>query len=365
MPSLHSLRYPFLFSVPVVRDLAGLRGLFARPRRNWVPDTPVTGHILSLDPIIFSCQPQPWPFGAAHYLARRFPDTPLIFLVPITMSLERRTYALSLAVQHRRFRKAHPKARLIMMANSRDEEALLRNLGIDVQFAPQNMFVNETMYHPLPAAERRFDALYNAQLAPFKRHDLARLVPSCAYVTKMFTHWPPQLKRDQLDRFTRTMPPGHAILNDIVDDGIALMDHVQVNAAMASAHVGLCLSRVEGAMYASIEYLLAGLPVVSTRSQGGRDAFFHPDTTLIVDDDPRSVRDGVAALKARAIPPEVVRATTMTLVAAERQRFNAFISDLRGGAPVDFETGWSFTYYHKLARAGVLSDFEAPMAAVS
>lgn len=363
MLNLQFLRYPFLFGVPVMKDLAGLRGLFTRPYQNWQPGTPVVGHMLSRDPIIFCCQPQPWPFGAADYFARRFADKPLVFLVPITMSLERRIFAISLAVQHRRFEKRYPHARMIMLANTRDEERILRGLGVAAQFAPQNMFVNETMYHPLPGRERTFDAIYNAQLAPFKRHDLARLVPSCAYVTKMFSHWPAQLKRQQLDKFVRTMPLGHAILNDVVPDGIVLMSHVAVNEAMASAHVGLCLSKLEGAMYASIEYLLAGLPVVSTRSRGGRDTFFHPDTTLIVDDDPRAVRDGVAAMKSRNIPPDYVRATTMKLVAEERTRFNAFISGLRNGHGVDVETGWSFDYYHKLARSSVLSDFEAQLAA--
>ncbi|MCJ2083937.1 glycosyltransferase [Methylobacterium sp. J-090] len=358
MLGLHTLQYPFLFSVPVVSQVIGLRGLFARSPRNWTDATPVMGLFLSLDPPIFCCQPQPWPFGAAHYLAACFPNEPLICLQPITMSLERRTFALAFAVQHRRFRKAHPNARLIVMANTPEEERLLRKLGVDVRLVPQNMFIDETMYHPIPGHERRFDAIYNAQLAPFKRHELARFVPSCAYVTKMFTSWSQQLKKAQLDKFVRSMPQGHAILNDFSGNDVMSMDHIRVNEAMASAHVGLCLSKLEGAMYASIEYLLAGLPVVSTRSQGGRDTFFHPDTTLIVDDNPRAVQDGVAAMKARAIPPNYVRATTLRLMASERERFNTFIDEIRGRQIERLDPRWSFNYFHKLSRFGLLSEFE-------
>ncbi|NEU11918.1 glycosyltransferase [Methylobacterium sp. BTF04] len=375
MLGLHTLQYPFLFSVPLVSQVIGLRGLFIRPPRNWDPATPIMAQFLSLDPPIFCCQPQPWPFGAAHYLAARFPDEPLVFLQPITMSLERRAFALALAAQHRRFRRAHPRARLILMANTQAEELLLRKLGVDVHLIPQNMFIDETMYHPIPGQERRCDAIYNAQLAPFKRHELARLVPSCAYVTKMFKSWSPHLKRAQLDRFVRALPHGHTILNDIGADDVVAMDHLRVNAAMASAHVGLCLSRLEGAMYASSEYLLAGLPVVSTRSQGGRDTFFHPDTTLIVADDPRAVQDGVAAMKARAIPPDYVRATTLRLMTIERERFNTFIDGLRETAARHTnrdarrdqvertDPRWSFDYFHKLSRFGHLSDFEAQLSA--
>ncbi|NOJ99365.1 glycosyltransferase, partial [Corallococcus coralloides] len=165
--------------------------------------------------------------------------------------------------------------------------------------------------------KRQYDALYNAQLAPFKRHELARLVPSCAYVTKLFATWSSELKRDQMRRFIQELPKGHEILNEIGIDDFVQLPHTTVNQAMAKAHVGLCLSKLEGAMYASIEYLLAGLPVVSTSSKGGRDVFFHPDTTLIVNDDPHAVQEGVAAMKARAIPPDYVRATTLKLIIQE------------------------------------------------
>ena len=233
---------------------------------------------------------------------------------------------------------------------------------MDVRFAPQNMFVDEAMYQPIPGRARRFDAIYNAQLAPMKRHELARHVPSCAYVTKMFDSWSPRLKRIQLNRFVRSLPKNHIILNERSTDGLVPIDHVGVNEAMASAHVGLCLSKLEGAMYASIQYLLAGLPVVSTTSQGGRDDFFHSDTTLIVDDDPRAVQEGVAAMKARDIPPDYVRATTLRLMTVARERFNTFIDGPRGYGAARKDERWSFDYRHKLARYDQLANFEKQLA---
>ena len=101
-------------------------------------------------------------------------------------------------------------------------------------------------------------------------------------------------------------------------------------------------------MYASMEYLMAGLPVVSTPSRGGRDLFFHPDTTIIARDDPREIRQAVEALKARAVPPEVVRATTLRLVQRERERFNAFVERLGGVARAGTDPRWSFAFRHKL-----------------
>lgn len=363
MIDLRALRFPFLFSIPILSQATGLRGLFVRNSSSWSPDLPVMGSFLSVNPPIFSCQPRPVPFGAAKYFAERYPEEPFVFLVPVTMSLERPTYALAFAAQCRRFRRTHSRARLVVMANTIREEQMLGTLGVDVRFAPQNMFVDEAMYHPIPGRERNFDAIYNAQLAPMKRHELARFVSSCAYVTKMFEAWSPELKQAQLAKFVGSLPQGHEIVNDTTADSIVPMDHVGVNEAMATAHVGLCLSRLEGGMYASIEYLLAGLPVVTTRSRGGRDIFFHADTTLVVDDDPRAVQEGVAAMKARAVPPEHIRATTLRLIRAERERFNAFVDDLRGRHFAPSERGWTFDYHHKLARYGLLSEFEGQLTA--
>ncbi|MFI5322346.1 MAG: hypothetical protein ACHQ6U_02155 [Thermodesulfobacteriota bacterium] len=63
--------------------------------------------------------------------------------------------------------------------------------------------------------------------------------------------------------------------------------------ALNRCMVGLCLSAEECGMYASVQYMLCGLPVVSTRSKGGRDEFFYDRYVKIVDDDSKAVRKGV------------------------------------------------------------------------
>ena len=71
------------------------------------------------------------------------------------------------------------------------------------------------------------------------------------------------------------------------------IDKEEINNLLNKSKIGLCLSRVEGAMYSSVEYLLCGLPVVSTKSMGGRDAFFTNTNCLIADDTPESVAECV------------------------------------------------------------------------
>jgi hypothetical protein len=347
---VNTLRLPRNADLPLLAGLGGLLSSVLPPIRptRWTPHTAANGSFLHREPAIFTCPIVGTPFGPARYFARRFPSVPFIVLASLWWSHEDPLEALSLAVAYRRFRRDHPACRLIILANTPTEEDRLQRLGLEVQLAPHNIFVDENLFFPLHDQTRTFDAIYNAQLAPYKRHALARDIPRCAYVTFFPGKYPARTRGIRTRAFLDRLPPGHSVLNPTEGDRLVPLPHTAVNAAYASAHVGLCLSRIEGAMYASMEYLLAGLPVVSTPSRGGRDLFFHPDTTIIARDDPREIRQAVDALKARAVPPEAVRATTLRLVQRERERFNAFVENLSGVAQSGTDPRWSFTFQHKL-----------------
>ena len=72
---------------------------------------------------------------------------------------------------------------------------------------------------------------------------------------------------------------------------------------LSRARVGLCLSEEEGAMFASIEYLLCGLPVVSTPNMGGRDFFFDEKFSQTVDPSEEAVRVGVEKMISLRLDP--------------------------------------------------------------
>jgi glycosyltransferase involved in cell wall biosynthesis len=74
-------------------------------------------------------------------------------------------------------------------------------------------------------------------------------------------------------------------------------------------------------MFASVEYLLAGLAVVTTPAQGGRHIYFEDAYCLTVPPDARAVAEAVAALASRAIPAAHIRAKTLQKMTAQRMRF--------------------------------------------
>jgi len=64
-------------------------------------------------------------------------------------------------------------------------------------------------------------------------------------------------------------------------------------------------------MYASMQYLLAGLPVVSTKSRGGRDEFFAREYVRIVADNQEAVAAGLREMLDCKVPPEEIRRRTL------------------------------------------------------
>lgn len=83
----------------------------------------------------------------------------------------------------------------------------------------------------------------------------------------------------------------------------------------------MILSRTEGQCKASVEYLLCGLPVVSTPSTGGRDEFFDPDYVAIVEPTAEAVRKGVEDVIGRGLLVQDIRQRTLDRISSHRGRF--------------------------------------------
>lgn len=319
----------------------------------------VAASILSRDPLIMYVRPRPRPFGLATLVARRLRGRPSTVIVRVMWSLEIPYRLAFFAAAYHLYRRRYPEMRIVIAANTPNERDRLVRLGVEAIDANHNIFVDERIFKPLPAVAPLYDAAYNANFSAFKRRHLAAQIPSCLHIAYVSD---PGRRDNPLAELARakTRFPHHHFANPAMDGRIARLKPAEVNASLALARVGLCLSAVEGAMTSSMEYLLAGLPVVSTPSRGGRDRYFHPDTSLIVDANPRAVREGVDALIARDIPRSHVRETTLKLIAPQRQAFNSFIAELRQGhPPVGRDPRWSFVYVpnlHRLRRLGKFLD---------
>jgi glycosyltransferase involved in cell wall biosynthesis len=186
-------------------------------------------------------------------------------------------------------------------------------------FVNHNCFINERKFPPLAHAVRpRFDAVINANAGVWKRHYLARNVPSLAYITYSKNeqgqmHWP-----------VESFAP--AWRND------RYLDENERLEIYADACCGLTLSACEGANYATTEYLLCGLPVVSSHSLGGRDVWLNAANSTICDATDDAVAAAVAGWRQRhdagATDHAAIRDGCIRQMEEHRERFVASLQDI-------------------------------------
>jgi glycosyltransferase involved in cell wall biosynthesis len=237
--------------------------------------------------------------------------------------------------------------RITFLATSRAELQRFQRAGLPTLHVSNTALCDERIYRPLPGRQARFDAVYDARLSAFKRHPLAAEVPKLALITYL-------RKGDPEDGYPASLAPllarSHLFNGNPLAGGYRFLAPQEVNECLNQSAVGLALSREEGGMYASMQYLMAGLPVVSTPSRGGRDEFYHPDYVRIVDPTPRAVADGVAEMRHCKVPPEEIRARTLAGVGEHRRRLFDGIDEIYAGQGFArrFESEWPSLFVDKL-----------------
>lgn len=194
-----------------------------------------------------------------------------------------------------------PIDRFVILFNDEPTRVLFEYHGFRGGMVNQNAFLDENLFTPL-VREKIFDAVYVARFAPFKRHHLARQVSQLALVAGQ-----------NYSALVDEIPP-HAYLNE------RPLKPSEVQERIAQSHVGLLLSEAEGACFSSSEYLLCGVPVVSTWCYGGRAVWYNDYNAQLCEADPQSVADAVQRMKSLRRKPERIRA--MHLQQAETYRRN-------------------------------------------
>jgi glycosyltransferase involved in cell wall biosynthesis len=217
---------------------------------------------------------------------------------------------------HDEWRRQRPKHRLIHLSNDWSVGRRLQARGIPVVFANQNCLLDELTYTIERGGVAQFKAVYNARMAPFKRHELLSKVQSVLLVGGVIA------AEDSPDYFRQVQAALPQATFTHADNNRNLSSE-EVSNVINAARVGICLSAVEGAMFAATEYLLCGRPVVSTPSLGGRDTWFDPRFTRIVPPDPDAIAAAIDELIGLNISPEFIRNETLDKMARQRQEIIA------------------------------------------
>ena len=305
--------------------------------------------VISRDPPIIRLV-HGWDFRPLYALLR---SRSAWFLVKVPGGLADADRVRALRDETRAHRRRHPGHRFVVLGNTSDEVARLQAAGLDAVFVNSNAFVDERLFDIDRTAPKLYDAIHDAQLGAFKRHELTVEIRSLAIIT--YLYYPGLREAYPLAMVERLR---HATwLNPPYSPSYRRLTPTEVCYHLNRSRVGLCLSAVEGAMFASVQYLLCGLPLVTTPSRGGRDVFFDEGYVATVPPDATAVRRGVEQMIERAPDPALIRALTLDRMQEHRARFIGLVDRIyaESGVSRSFRDEWPAVFFHKLQRRGRLA----------
>jgi glycosyltransferase involved in cell wall biosynthesis len=174
---------------------------------------------------------------------------------------------------------------VIILANTREEETFYKTkFTNDVLFMNHNAFIDENKFIIEDNIIKDYDLFVNSANEPYKRIHLSHLVDSVIYIRRrspnMFTH---------SNKFSNISL--HANFKDNILDqkNYRHLQETEISTLSNRALAGGIFSSVEGACFSSSQYLLCGLPVISTRCKGGREIWYTSDNSIYCDDTSESV----------------------------------------------------------------------------
>jgi glycosyltransferase involved in cell wall biosynthesis len=234
-----------------------------------------------------------------------------------------------------------------VLFNDAREREIFAAQGFTGALVNQNAFLDDAnVMRPL-SLPKQYDAIYVARPIALKRHHLAGEVENLALVAGNLHGANIAVK----------VPP-HVWANT------APLTPEQVCVKINESRCGLILSEAEGASFVSSEYLLCGVPVVSTKSEGGRDLWYDDYNSRVVEPDAAKVRAAVEFFLENPRDPQRIRQAHVDLAQEHRGRFVRLLDDTLRSCGVDYidaQRYFAAHYFHKM-RKSMTPDFDAYFA---
>jgi glycosyltransferase involved in cell wall biosynthesis len=185
---------------------------------------------------------------------------------------------------------------IIFMCPSNIEVDICNKIGLSSILCNHNAFLNENIFK-IYQQNKIYNAVMNCRPERWKRPYLAEKINNLA-ILKGYNF----RKNDYYD--LNQLNPSY-INND------KRLSPSEVTNIYSNSYVGLIFSEQEGACYSSSEYLLCGLPVISTKSKGGRDFWYNEKNSIICEDNSdlvlNCVNDAIEKIKNGYFKSEEIR----------------------------------------------------------
>lgn len=255
--------------------------------------------------------------------------------------------------------KSFPNHKLFYLCNTEEEYHLVRRFHYDAYFINDNALVDTSIFS-IKSSNKTYDLIYNARLNKSKRHYLIPTGYKTALISAPILNFQKEVRYlNYLKKLLNTV----WILNT---DPPKLMDEISIEELeklpmrnnndlvkwINQSKVGLILSAMEGANYATIEYLLCGIPVVSTYNIGGRDVFLKNPYCRIVPSSRKKIKEAIKEIIKSDYSPEDIRNTTLKVMEEHRNRLKSLLNEIlkNENVSMDVDQFWNLCFTHKMIR---------------
>ena len=154
-----------------------------------------------------------------------------------------------------------------------------------------NAFINENIY-TINNEEKKYDLIINSSFTVLKRLELSENIKNKVYIG---------YKCSSLKEFNDCVPKDGYIPN-FEDryrhiDNWKWINNIDIIKLYNQSCIGGIFSKAEGSCFSSSEYLLCGLPVISTKCSGGREHWYNNNNSIICEPTKESVEEALLNAK--------------------------------------------------------------------
>lgn len=210
---------------------------------------------------------------------------------------------------------AHVRSRVYFLSNETETHAARISAGLNSFLVNNNCWIDESRFTIAGGVDKKYGAVYTARAVDVKRVHLAEKVTDLALVCSDPMSCAVLVPSVGFERCKPVFKPDR------------YLNSAELSKLYNESRCGLILSRTEGACYTAVEYMLCGIPVVSTKPEpghtlGGRQAWLSPDNSVYCEPTSEAVADAVAHLMDLDANPVDIRQSQISRMVTYRDHFD-------------------------------------------
>jgi glycosyltransferase involved in cell wall biosynthesis len=204
----------------------------------------------------------------------------------------------------------------LFLCNTKKEKLLCDKMEIYSVYINKNCFLDESLFKIIDNTEKIYDGIYVTSIKTEKRLDILKNTKNILIVKNVNKETDPNVNTENLN---------------ILDEKMLKEDLCKkYNQTL----FGCIFSMLDYSSNVSSEYLLCGLPVITTTSYGGRDIWYNKYNHIMIDPNEDSFNKAINLCKEKInsglFNPELIRRNKINLMLEFRLKFNKLICQLTG-----------------------------------